>query len=131
MFLGRRIYSRDNLPLEKIFCELYEIASGLPGVDPDRLRDLMLYDRIAKDNSCVIPRVLRRRDERLKQYSAICDKVFLRRTGVRRCVGVMYTERRVIFADYDVPDAVSGLYRVHSVSVDELLAFEEENSDRA
>ena len=119
-FLGRELYGENSLPLDTLFCRLYEAVSKEDGVDAARLRDIMLCDRIEKNNSCVIPKALKISDVRLKRFSQKIDMLYPRKRNVRRSVGILYTEGKVIFADYDSPHPVTDKYTLHSVDICDL-----------
>ncbi len=118
--LGCALYSDTTPPLDTLFCRLYEYASSVKRVDRCVLRDKLLYDRIETNNSCVIPQALKIKDTRLKALANVLLQRYPKPCGVRRSVGILYTENKVIFADYDIPNPVSGKYKVIEVPLCEL-----------
>ncbi len=115
--LGTALYNSTTPALDTLFDRMYGLCSGMHGVRADVLRDMMLYDRIAHDSSCVIPHSLRIRDPRLRELSERIREHYPKASGVRRCVGILYTEGRAIFADYDKKHPVTGLYEVKSIEL--------------
>lgn len=125
--LGKSLYADGTPPLDTLFDTLYGCACGLCGVDASRLRDVMLLDRISNNNSCVIPRSIKVADARLKKYDRYLKQRFPLKAGVRRCVGILYTEGKVVFADYENMHPVTERYTVRCVDISEI---EEELSKR-
>ena len=126
LILGRALYSETTPALDTLFDMLFLEGSKLPGVEPRRLRDVMLYDRISNNNSCVIPKSLKIKDSRLKRISSRINEKYPQKAGVRRCIGILYTEDKVIFADYENKHPVSGLYSVRETALGEILGDGEE-----
>lgn len=124
LLLGRRLYSDGTSALDRIFDGIYEFCSGMDGVRAGILRDRLVYDRIAYDSSCVIPRSIRVYDKRLKEISGILSERRTEKRGVRRCVAILYTEDKVIFADYDRRHPVTERYAVSEISIGELYEGE-------
>ncbi len=110
--LGGALFCDHTLPLDELTDNLYRYCSILDGVRADVLRDRMLYDRISTNSSCVIPSSLRISDPRLKALAKKLSVLYPQRKGVRRCIGILYSEGRVIFADYDKKHPVTGCYDV-------------------
>ena len=123
--LGEALYSGDTPALDELYNSIYDLCSQMDGVRADILRDRLLYDRIANNNSCVIPKHLIIRDKNLKHISKRVEELFPKQKNVRRCVGILYTEGTVIFADYDKKHPVTGLYNVHKISKSILFEGEE------
>ncbi len=117
---GEKLYSEGTMPLDELFNRLFELASGFCGVDKARLRDIMLSDRIEKNNSCVIPASLKIKDARLKRFSKRLGELYPQKEGIRRSVGILYTEGKVVFADYDCPRPVTEKYKLFFVDICDL-----------
>ena len=124
--LGEALYRDGTPPLDELYNSIYTFCSTLSGVRSDVLRDLLLYDRIKNNNSCVIPKSLIIRDKKLGKVSALIDARHQRKNNVRRCVGILYTRGSCIYADYDKKHPVTGMYEVHEIPIDELFASEGE-----
>lgn len=119
--LGDALYTDGTPALDDLFDSMYEYCSRMKGVSPERLRDLMLCDRIAHNNSCVIPHSLRIADPRLREIADRLAEAYPRTDGTRRCIGILYTEGRVVFADYRDKHPVSGQYELVKVEMGELI----------
>lgn len=78
----------------------------------ERVRDLLLWDHMARNPSCYTPKALRLEDPALARIKRAMDEKHPRKTGVRRAVAILYTEGRVAFADYEEKDPVTGSYEV-------------------
>lgn len=118
--LSSSLYGVGTPALDTLFDRLYESASIMGGVASEVLRDRMLYDRISHNNSCVIPHSLRICDSRLKEISAKLKSLYPEKKGVRRCIGILYSENAVIFADYSNKHPVTEHYEVKKISLEEL-----------
>lgn len=106
------------LPLDYYTDALYGIISGIEGINTEELRDHMIYDRIATNNSGIIPKSLFKEDKRLKKIKHILFLEYPARKGTSRNVAVLYTEKKVIFCDYNEKDPVTGEYEIKEVKFD-------------
>lgn len=116
-FIGER-FTDVSLHLDRYTDELYGILSALDCVDADKLRDCMLFDRLATNNSGVIPKSLYRNDRRLKGVKHKLSLEYPAEKGISRSVGILYTEKKVIFCDYGKKDAVTSEYEIRELSFD-------------
>ncbi len=116
-YVGERL-SDSSLHLDRYTDEIYGIFGTLECVDSERLRDCMLYDRIATNNSGIIPKSLYREDRRLKKVRKAISESFPAEKGTNRSVAVLYTEKKVIVCDYAEKDAVRGEYEVRELNFD-------------
>ena len=119
--LGNALYSNGTPALDDLFDAMYEYCAGMTGVSRDKLRDVMLCDRIAHNNSCVIPHSLRMPDRRLRAISDRLAEMYPIEGNARRCIGILYTEERVVFADYTAKDPVTEEYRLVTAEIGELI----------
>ncbi len=126
VFLGERVCSETSASLFSLFERIYGACSALEGVDGGILRDMLLFDRIAYDNSCVIPKSLRVEDARLPRIARFLREKYNVCNGVRMSVGILYSEGSVVFAKYDEKHPVSRRYRVYEIPYAEI---EREMSD--
>ncbi len=104
-----------SVPLDEYTCLVYDFLYSLEGIDEKILRDRMLYDRVATNNSGVIPERLKVTDSRLKKAAERVREISPVEKGVNRTVAVLYTENRIIWCDYKEKNRVSGKYKVESV----------------
>ena len=116
-FIGERL-AEASLHLDLYTDKLYGIFSALDSIEAERLRDCMLYDRIATNNSGIIPKSLYRGDIRLRRVKHMLSLEYPPEKGISRSVGVLYTEKKVIFCDYGKKDAVTGEYGVTELNFD-------------
>ncbi len=119
--LGRALCENAALALDDLFGALYEHCRSMEGVDAEVLRDRLLYDRIECNNSCVIPHPLRVHDTRMRMISDKLAELYPPARGVRRCIGILYSEDKVIFADYDRAHPVTGVYKVKEIAMGDLI----------
>lgn len=115
--LGKKL-PKESLALDlytnEVFCALCEIDK----IDAKRLKDVMLYDRLASNNSGVIPKSLYRADKNLKTVKHILSLELPLKKGTKRSVGILYTEKKVIFCDYGEKDTVTDEYAVKELRFD-------------
>ncbi len=110
---------KGSIPLDQYNCLVYDFLSCLDGADKNVLRDKMVYDRVATNNSGVIPERLKIADSMLKKAYHKVSEISPLEKGVNRTVAILYTENRIIWCDYKERDKVSGRYKVESVMIDE------------
>ncbi len=108
----------SSLPLDAYTDSLYGILSALEGVNRAVLRDKMLTDRLATNNSGIIPKSLIVEDKRLRRVKSILSEAYPARKGINRSVAIIYTQSRVIFCDYEKRDPVTGEYRLKEADFD-------------
>lgn len=117
LFLGKALTDK-SLPLDRYTDTLYGILSRLDGVDPQVLRDRMLLDRLATNNSGVIPRSLYIDDPRLKKAKHRLALTYPIEKGTGRSVAILYSEGKVIFCDYGKEKSSFGEYSVREENFD-------------
>ena len=106
---------KGSIPLDKYTCLVYDYLSELEGVDKRLLRDRMIYDRVASNNSGVIPERLKVADGALKKACERVREISPPEKGVNRTVAILYTEKSIIWCDYKERDRVSGRYKIEAV----------------
>ncbi len=117
LFLGKEL-TNQSLPLDRYTDAVYGILSRLDGVDSAALRDRMISDRLATNNSGVIPKSLYIEDTRLKKVKHRLALAYPIKKGVSRSVAILYTEDRVIYCDYGKAKPVFGEYTVRAETFD-------------
>lgn len=95
----------ERMPLMEYIGKVFEYFKEKPSVDPEILRDKLIIDRLASDSSANIPEILKIPDERLKFI-----KKALREKGKKLGVAIIYSEKRIVSADYSKRDPVSSRY---------------------
>ena len=116
-FIGEAI-PEGSLPLDAYTNALFGVLSGFGGVNPAELRDRMIYDRLATNNSGILPKSLLKEDKRLKKAKHILSLSYPIEKNVNRSVAILYTEGRVIFCDYEKRNPVTGDYEIKSENFD-------------
>ncbi|MBQ7861789.1 MAG: DUF4080 domain-containing protein [Clostridia bacterium] len=117
LFLGKELTDK-SLPLDRYTDALYGLLSRLDGVEPAVLRDRMIYDRLATNNSGVIPKSLYVEDSRLKKAKHRLALAYPIKKGVSRSVAILYSEGRVIFSDYGKDKPTFGEYDIREENFD-------------
>ena len=147
-YVGRAV----GIALEQYVSRIYSFGCGLAGTDRDRLRDALVQDWLADNNTGRLPQALQIPDMRYRQVSlalerlaaarqkaAFREKNALRLKDSRRSYGfgLLYGGGRVLaaVADYRQPRAFLGGYPLRLVATDAICAAaaaltqpEEENS---
>ena len=121
LFLGREFASSlpdHGVPLDRYTDALYGILSRLEEVDSAVLRDKMIYDRLATNNSAIIPKRLCIEDRKLKKVKHRLSLEFPMKKGVCRSVAILYTEGKIIYCDYGGEKAALGEYPVREINFD-------------
>ncbi len=117
LFLKEKAKS-GSVPLYEYTDLAFEFFSSLEGVDKGILRDRMVYDRVSTNNSGVMPESLKVTDALLKKARQRVNEISPLKKGVGRTVAILYSEKKVIWCDYEEKDRVTGLYKVESISFD-------------
>ena len=101
-----------SLPLDEYVNIVYDYFSSVDGVNRKRLRDVMIYDRIATNNSGVIPDRLKVMDSDMKKIRNLIREFDPPEGGCDRTVAVLYTENKAVYCDYKKRNPVTGRYEV-------------------
>ena len=120
-FIGEELESilpGHSAPLDAYTNALFAVLCRLEGINEGILRDKMLCDRITSNNSGIIPKSLYIADSRLKRVKHLLSREFPAEKGTSRNVGILYTEKRVIFCDCGEYDPVKKEYAVQSKDFD-------------
>lgn len=106
-----------RMPLDEFTRRAYEYFCTLLPEESGRLRDLLVLDRLARDNSGFIPEFLQIPDTRLKRARKLARASAKAKTGA----AILYHPKPVCaFADYaKQPDPVTGRYRIRKILLDE------------
>ncbi|HXK77768.1 MAG TPA: DUF4080 domain-containing protein [Oscillospiraceae bacterium] len=113
---GEEMAGRDltNIPLDD-FTELAcAYFSGLPGADPDRLKDAMLIDRLSTISGGKLPEFLKKKDPDIKKIRREIEQRpgLEQKVGVRRGFALFFSEKKAAVVDYTGKDPVTGEYPV-------------------
>ncbi len=116
---GEEMAARDvsNISLDD-FTELaYAYFSGLPGADPDRLKDALLIDRLATVPGGKLPEFLKKKNPDIKKIRREIEQRpgLEQKNGIRRGFALLFSEPGAALVDYMEKDPVSGGYPVKLV----------------
>lgn len=122
LFFGFGEYLKENnitgsIPLDKYTNTVFDYFLSLGGVDKMKLRNRMIYDRIATNNSGVIPERLKISDSNLKKAKSFIKEISPPKKGTNRTVAILYGEDKVIYCDYESKNPVTGEYVVNEESM--------------
>ncbi len=106
----------EKMPLMEYIDKVFEYFKSKPSVNPEILRDKLIIDRLASDSSANIPESLKIPDERLKII-----KKALSKKGKKLGVAIVYSEGKVISADYSEKDSVWGRYTLKEYDLGNFL----------
>lgn len=100
LFLG--FGRKEPMPLDEYTALVFENFSALPCVDKAVLRDKMCRDRLITNTSGKLPDCLKIPDKNLAKitYLLESDPETAPGKNVKRAVCILYTENKVIYADY-------------------------------
>ncbi len=102
--------------LDQVTAVAYVALSALPGVDPARLRDALLFDRLCVNPSCQIPAILRIEDPLLKNVrNRLRALGYFPSDGTRHCEAILYTEGAALVVCYGQKHPVTGVYQSQKV----------------
>lgn len=112
-----------SLPLDELVNLVYDCLAGLVPDQAARIRDLMVYDRIASTKTTVLPSRLKQKDARFHAVKRALAQRFPRPEGAARVIGFLYAgaEDQVIWCDYQHQNPVTGLYPVQILPVSDIL----------
>lgn len=108
---------KGSIPLDKYTNLAFEFFSSLDGIDKSVLRDRMLLDRIATNNSDVIPEALKIQDENLGKIKKQIGKLCPPEKGEKRTIAILYTENKAVLVRYKNADRVSGEYNTETFAL--------------
>lgn len=92
------------------FCEKYKLNNTV-------LRDVMACDRLATNASGSLPQVLRIKDPSLKQKIKAFERQTPQLKGVQRGYAYLYSQNRLVYADYKDKHPVTGEYQITKVEL--------------
>lgn len=84
------------------------------------LRDALVQDRLAWDNTGLLPRCLHVEDGRLSQEKKAIARANPPKKGVRRGVALLYATGQAVWCDYVRPHPVTGYYPLQYKKIGEL-----------
>lgn len=120
MQLGKYLRQKGfdgSAPLDKYTNAVFDCFAELDGVDKMSLRNAMITDRIATNNSGVIPERLKINDPQLKKVKNFIRQTNPLKKGTNRTVAILYGESRAVFCDYDSKNPVTNEYSIRFVDI--------------
>lgn len=110
---------KGSIPLDRYVNLAFDFFGSLDGVDKQKLRNAMIYDRIATNNSGVIPERLKVADKNMKKIKNLIKDYDPPAKGVCRSVAILYGEGRAVYCDYIKPHPVTGRYEVKEYVIEQ------------
>lgn len=116
VFLSLGEYMSDknslNMPLDEFVAHILACFSAYPGVDRQTLRDKLVTDRLSVNSSGKLPKCLQITDTLLKKAKFSLERLFPSSSSIKRGIAILYSEKSVIFADYDqsLKNPITGEY---------------------
>ncbi len=106
------IGEKRSIPLDRYTNLAFDYFVTLDGTDKTGLRNAMIYDRIATNNSGVIPERLKVADINMKKIRNLIKESDPINKGVNRTVAILYGEGKAVYCDYENRNPVTGEYNV-------------------
>ncbi len=100
----------DKISLDDYTALLFSFFSGQNGIDREALRDRMVCDRLSTNASGRLPPVLRVRDPALGRAIRELEDTNRPSKGIKRGYALLYAGHRLVYADYQNRNPVSGEY---------------------
>ena len=109
------------LSLDIFTALLFENLSRLQWVDKERLRDVMVCDRLSVSPAAPLPDCLRVIDRRTRavRFELERDRATRRGFGVKRAVDILRSEHCAVWCDDVDRDPVTGLYPLHRMPLEQ------------
>lgn len=110
-----------GIPLDEYTAFLLEAAPRLwSSVTREALRDVMVCDRLESNATGRLPLCLHIADPALGQTVKCLAALSPPRSGVRRGVAILYTERQAVYVDYENKNPKTGRFALRRVELDTL-----------
>ncbi len=123
--IAENVDTKEKSYLDQYGRRLFEIFAEFDGVDLEKLRDIMLCDRMRSVADGKIPEFLRIEDGFLKTAKHFLEKseVYRRPADTKRAVALLYSEKSVVWCDYDHPDKITGHHTLHKLPFDKIVKY--------
>ncbi|MGN1417988.1 MAG: DUF4080 domain-containing protein [Acutalibacteraceae bacterium] len=110
---------QEKMPPLDLFTKwVFEFFSNYGGIEKAVLRDKMMTDRIATNSSGIIPKCLKIEDDNLKKAKHRLALKYPPNKGVMRSVAILYSEKKLLWCDYEAKNKVSGEYEIRREDFD-------------
>lgn len=113
----KKIGEKGSIPLDRYADLTFDWLCTVDGIDTMKLRNSMIKDRIATNNSGVIPQRLKINDADLRRVKKYINENYPPEKGVNRTIAILYGESKAIYCDYENRHPVSGEYETHTVEL--------------
>jgi len=117
---GAETKDSAGIPMDEYTRLLWNWASALPGVEPEKLRDVLVCDRLASVAGGKLPLLLKRPDHRLAELAAAARKsrgLPQERRGSALLFGF---GERIVLVDESVQDPISRRFRLVWKNISEI-----------
>lgn len=114
----------QSIPLVDYIGHVFSYFSSQKGVDAAVLRDVMLTDRIATNNSDIIPLCLKIKDARLAVIKAKLKKQLCHKGAIS--VGILYTTNEVIYSVYEKKHPITGAFECKCLPLENFFDNEDD-----
>lgn len=108
--------------LEEYTSIIFEHFKTLNGINEACLRDEMALDFLAFNKTGMLAKALQIKDPCLK----LCVKALVKnpqtapKSGTRRGVAILYSKNTVAYADYTIPNPITGRFNVTQINLDDI-----------
>ena len=120
--LSEVLSNTDRISLNDYTSLLFDALKDFEGVNCEILRDKMLCDRLSVNRDGKIPPCLRIEDPFLKTARHFLGKQLKteKSSGVKRAVALLYSEKKVVWCDYNECDPITGRYPLNKLDFDSI-----------
>ena len=110
----------QGMGLDLYIACFFQYLQEKQGLSAEVLRDLLVQDRLATNNTGKLPKALYRADIRLKQAVKAVGERFPLLQSTKRGVALLYGRQAVAFVDYTQKHPVTGEYPLRIIEAQEL-----------
>lgn len=109
---------QNQKSLDDFTALVFSYYSGQSNVEPSRLRDCMVCDRLATNASGRIPKALQIHDPKLKSAIRALERKYGHKKGIKRGYALLYSENCLAYTDYEDKNPVTGEYLISKYPFD-------------
>lgn len=115
IYVKTQVGSEARIPLDTYTNHFFAFLRDEMHLNEKNLRDKMLCDRLSTNSSNILPQCLKVQDKNLKRLKAYLNTQEETKTPPhgKRSVGILYSEEKIVYVDYQKADAVTGEYALH------------------
>jgi hypothetical protein len=115
--------NKDAKTLDKLTYEIYRFFSTEAGINKEKLRDMLVLDRLSTNRMGALPEFLKVKTPVIKDTlnQLEKDEKTKRKTNIKRAATVLTTTSEFIYVDYDECDPVTGQYKINRIKLESIF----------